>query len=360
MHFYCDNKKNIRTFATYKPKQAMKSSKKYIIFISIICVLFASCKKEPTREDKLTKGLPSSGGKTLEMIVVADDELYKTNVAKIVQKEFQVPQQGLNQAEPLFDVVHLKTAGFIHSDMLQKHRNILIIDYKKGNPNKMYGQINERVYPQAVYKLMVDNKDSLYSILTRYAPTIRKQFYRNEHDRIFNAFKRSEDIKLTEKIEKTFGIKLTISSDFYLAKQQKDFFWLRKETKDESYDIMIYKRPFTSKDLFNQAKIIDIRNEIAKQNIPGPSKGSYMGTEERFSIYQDTIKINDIVLIENRGLWRLFGDFMGGPFINYVFQNPKTKDFVMIDCFLYCPKKSKRDLLMQLESIVYSLNREVK
>jgi len=338
----------------------MKNFKKIIFFISIIGILFVACKKEPTREDKLTKGLPSSAGKTLEMIVVADDNIYKNTVAKVIKEEFQSFQQGLNQAEPLFDVVHLQTSGFIHSDMLQKHRNIIIIDYKKGNPNKMYGQINEKVYPQAVYKLMVDNKDSLCSILTRYAPTIRKQFYRNEHDRIYNAFKRSEDIKLTSKIEKTFDIKLTISSDFYLAKQEKDFFWIRKETKDESYDIMIYKRPFTSTDLFNQAKIIDIRNEISKQYIPGPSKGSYMGTEERFSIYQDTIKINNIVLIENRGLWRLFGDFMGGPFINYVFQNPKTKDFVMIDCFLYCPKKSKRDLLMQLESIVYSLNRETK
>lgn len=345
----------------------MKKQIRIILLISIIASFLTSCNKEQTTKDKLTMGLPSSGGKTLEMIVVADEELYKGELRDAIGKLFETAQEGLNQNEPLFDVIHLKTEGFIHSDMLQKHRNILIIDYKKGNPNKMYNEINRRVFPQAVYKLMVDNKDSLFSILTQFSPTIKKQFYKNEHDRIFNAFKRDENIQLTQQIQNTFDIKLTISSDFYLAKQsdinkngKNDFFWIRKETKNESYGIMIYKMPFTSQDLLKKEKIIDIRNQIAKQNIPGPAKDSYMGTEERFDIYIDTVKINNIIAIEARGLWRLFGDFMGGPFVNYCFQNPTTKDFIMIDCFLYSPKKSKRDLLMQLESIAYSLNREVK
>ncbi|MBR1625847.1 MAG: DUF4837 family protein [Bacteroidales bacterium] len=338
----------------------MNINYKSLILFIITGMLLFSCNKEQTREDKMTLGLPSSGGKTLEMIVVCDDDLYKGALKDSIGKNFEIPQQGLNQDEPLFDVVHLKPEGFIHSDMLQKHRNIVIIDYKKGNPNKMYSEINKRVFPQAVYKLMVDNQDSLFSILSQFSRTIKKQFYKNEHDRIFNAFKRDENIKITEQIKKTFGLGLVMSSDYYLAKQKDDFFWIRKETKNESYNIMIYKKPFTSADLLNKEKIIDIRNQISKENIPGPAKDSYMGTEERFSIYTDTVKLNDITAIETRGLWRLFGDFMGGPFVNYCFQNPATKDFVMIDCFLYSPKKSKRDLLMQLESIAYSLNREVK
>ena len=328
--------------------------------ISIIVILFASCKSEPTTKDKLTNGLPSSAGKTLEMLVVVPDEIYKGELRDSIGKNFESVQKGLNQDEPLFDVVHLQPEGYIHSEMLQKHRNILIIDYKAGNPNKIYQEINQRVFPQAVYKLMIDNRDSMFAILTRFYPTIKKQFYKNEHDRIFNAFKRDENIKLTEQIKKTFDINLVISSEFYLAKQKKDFFWIRKETKNESYDIMIYKMPFTSNDLLAKSKIIDIRNKIAKENIPGPAKDSYMGTEERFEIYLDTVKINNIIMIETRGLWRLFEDFMGGPFVNYVFQNPSTKDYVMIDCFLYSPKKSKRDLLMQMESIVYGINKEIK
>ncbi len=328
----------------------------------VLCsILFAGCGKELSTKEKLTQGLPSSSGKTLEMLVVAPDELYKGDLKDSILFNFQKTQKGLNQNEPLFDVIHLRTEGYVNSEMLQKHRNILIIDMKAGNPNQMYQEINKRVYPQAIYKLMVDNRDSLFAILTRFYPTIKYQYYKNEHDRIFNAYKRDENVEVVKKIQKTFDIKLPISNDFYLAKQTDDFFWLRKETKNESYNVMIYKMPFTSQNLFDKSKIIDIRNQIAKKYIPGPAEGSYMGTEEKhFDISTDTVKINGIVMIENRGLWRLFGDFMGGPFVNYVFQNPTTKDFVMIDCFLYSPKKSKRDLLMQLESIVYGLNREVK
>ncbi|MBP3253042.1 MAG: DUF4837 family protein [Bacteroidales bacterium] len=332
--------------------------KLYIIMVACgLLLITGGCKKQENAKDSLTKGLSTSGGKTLEMIVVASDEVYNGALRDSIGYNFEIPQQGLNQKEPLFDVVHLKPEGFIHSDMLQKHRNILIIDFKKGNPNKMYSEINQRVYPQAVYKLMVDNRDSMFSILSRFYFTIKHQFYANEHDRVYTVFKKDENVKLDKQIKDNFGINLTISADFYLAKKTDDFFWIRKETDHESYDIMIYKMPFTGNGLYGQEKIIDIRDQISQKNIPGPANGSYMGTEKRFDIVSDTIKVNGILMVETRGLWRLFGDFMGGPFVNYAFCNPATDDFVMIDCFLYSPKKSKRDLLIQLESIVYSINR---
>ncbi|MGP1515547.1 MAG: DUF4837 family protein [Bacteroidales bacterium] len=328
-----------------------------LFIVIVIGTLLSACKYKNSAIKELNGGLPASGGKTLEMLIVANEEIYRGELKDFIEKRFEIPQQGLNQDESLFDVVYIRNEGFIHSDMLQKHRNILVIDYKIGNPNKMYKEVNRRVFPQAVYKLMVDNRDSLFTILDRFYQNIKKQFYTNEHLKIYNTFKKDENIELTEQIERDFNFHITIPSDFYFAKKSTDFLWIRKETKDESFNIMIHKQPFTSKELFAKNKIIDIRNQIAKQNISGPTKDSYMGTEERFSIYTDTVNINGIVMVENRGLWRLFGDFMGGPFINYAFQNPITKDFVMIDCFLYSPKRSKRDLLMQLEGIVYSLNK---
>ncbi len=340
----------------------MKMKHKLLGLLMVCFTVFVviACHKEQSRNDKLTQGLPSSGGKTLEMLVVAEDNLYKGELRDSIGENFEKAQKGLPQKEPLFDVVHLQPAGFIHSDMMQKHRNILIIDLKAGNPNKMYQEISKRVYPQAVYKLMVDNRDSMFAILTRFYPTIKKQFKDNEHKRMFNAYKRTENVNLDEKILKNFGLKLTIGEDYYLATEKKDFFWIRKETEKESFNIMIYKQNMTSQDLLLQKKIIDIRDRLAKENIPGSVRGSYMGTDTRLELFTDTVKVNDIVMIETRGIWRLFGDFMGGPFINYVFQNPKTKQYNMIDCFLYRPNKDKRDYLMQLESIVYTINRDVK
>ena len=71
-------------------------------------------------------------------------------------------------------------------------------------------------------------------------------------------------------------------------------------------------------------------------------------------------KYDKIPAIETRGLWRLFNDYMGGPFVNYCFRDSQGQRLVMIDCFVYSPKQSKRDQLMQLESVAYGIKYENK
>ncbi|MDR1951087.1 MAG: DUF4837 family protein, partial [Bacteroidales bacterium] len=70
------------------------------------------------------------------------------------------------------------------------------------------------------------------------------------------------------------------------------------------------------------------------------------------------INLNGRYAIETRGLWKLVGDFMGGPFVNFVFLDEKTNQMVMIDGFLYAPRIDKRDLLLQLEAIAFSIEKK--
>lgn len=332
--------------------------KRCYVFVILFALLFSACKHKPTKEDELTHGLPSSGGKTLEMLFVIPDSLYTQSLKDSVGMIFEKAQEGLPQKEPYFDLVQMTPAQYYNSDMFKKHRNVLIINKQAGNNNTIKQAINKRVYPQAIFEIKVDNMDSLYSILNAYANTIKYQFRKNEHIRIYNAFKRDENVELTQQIRKTFDFALTFSSGFYLAKHTDNFFWIRKETQKESFNVMIYKKPYTSDNLFSETKVTELRDSLGKAFIPGSVKNSYMGTEMRTGLYRDTVKVGDYVMIETRGLWRLFGDFMGGPFLNYVFRDEKNKSFVMIDCFLYNPNKAKRDYLMQLESIVYSIKRQ--
>ncbi len=332
--------------------------KRYRILTLLLIILFISCEHKPTKEDILTHGMPSSGGKTLEMLLVIPDSLYTKSLKDYLGNIFEKAQEGLPQKEPYFDLVQLTPGQYYNSEMFKKHRNVLIINKQAGNNNTIRQAINKTVYPQAIFEIKTDNTDSIYSILNAYANTIKYQFRKNEHIRIYNAFKRDENIKLREKIKKTFDFSLTFPSDFYLAKQTDNFFWIRKETQKESFNVMIYKKPYSSQDLFMGKKVIELRDSLGKAFVPGSVKGSYMGTELRTELFRDTIKAGNYVMIETRGLWRLFGDFMGGPFLNYVFRDEKNKNFVMIDCFLYNPNKPKRDYLMQLESIVYGINKK--
>lgn len=340
-----------------KNKELIKNIKEIILFFFII-VLCVSCNKK-TQQDDLTKGLLSSSGKTLEMLLVVSDDIYAGAFRDSIGENFEKACPNLPQKEPLFDIIKMAPNDFYNSDLLQQHRNILIIDCKQGNPNTILQQIDKRYYPQAIFKISASSIDSLFSLLTKYAPTIKHQFYINEYKRVYVAMKKQENIKLNPQIQKRFDFNLTFSTEYYLATKDTNFFWIRKETTDESFNVMIYKQPYTGKGLFEQKKIIETRDYLGKKYIPGPTHGSYMGTETRTNLVGDytrkNIKLGKYTAVETRGMWRLFGNFMGGAFVNYCFVNPRTNEFIMIDCFLYSPKRSKRDNLIHLESIIHNI-----
>ncbi len=102
----------------------------FLILFLGFSFLMTSCSKEPTQQDTESKGLPSSGGKTLEAILVIPDEVYKGEIKDSVGKYFMKACPWLAQPEPLFDIVQMNPTGFFNSEMFTKHRNIIIIDIK--------------------------------------------------------------------------------------------------------------------------------------------------------------------------------------------------------------------------------------
>ena len=46
---------------------------------------------------------------------------------------------------------------------------------------------------------------------------------------------------------------------------------------------------------------------------------------------------------------------MGGPFVSYTFADPRTAKLVTVEGFYYEPNQKKRNMLMQLEALAYSV-----
>ena len=103
-----------------------------------------------------------------------------------------------------------------------------------------------------------------------------------------------------------------------------------------------------------------------KRHVPGSADSSYAGIERRRDAHGDylapillrKVDFDSLYCIETRGCWRTFGDFMGGPFVSYTILSPNQKKVIMLTGYVYCPRNkpwTKRDLLMQVESICWSL-----
>ena len=61
---------------------------------------------------------------------------------------------------------------------------------------------------------------------------------------------------------------------------------------------------------------------------------------------------------ETRGLWEVYNDFMGGPFVSHSFYSKDGRYIIVLDGFVYAPKFDKRQYLRQVEAIMYSFEWE--
>lgn len=330
-------------------------------FIALLCcLLLVGCGGFGT-QDGQKKG---SSGKTLELMLAVDRNVYTGATQELMDSLFRQPQMGLTQPEPLFDVVQIPLSSFRNTEMFQMHRNVIICDINPDNPDKVYRHVDLWSEPQIVYEFAVKDAATLRLLLRKYADVIIESIYKTEHRRMYKVFKGTEGIAVREAIQKQVGLTLTFSSDFEVAHPKNpssDFMWMRKETKDFGLGVLIRVLPYEHKDIFNEAVLLDTLSAQMHRHIPGSADTSYMNIERRLPFYTRKVEFEGSpYCVETRGCWRTEGDFMGGPFVNYVVLSPDNKQVVLLTGYIYYPSGriktlSKRDLLMQAEGICHSL-----
>jgi len=68
--------------------------------------------------------------------------------------------------------------------------------------------------------------------------------------------------------------------------------------------------------------------------------------------------LNNRYTVEMRGLWKTEGAFLGGPFVSYTTVDTIRNRVVTVDGFVYGGKKTKRNLIRQVEAILTTLEFE--
>lgn len=322
----------------------------------LVTLFMLSCHRDGEGLSTATPQKKGSSGKTLEMLVVANRDVYCGDTKALIDSLFGGPQYGLNQTEPIFSLVNIPVSSFENTEMFHVHRNVLKCDISPDNPNKVYKQIDVWSAPQVVFEFAVKDRATLDSFLVKYAPLVLDEMYAAEYRRIEKVYKSTEGVEINQYVKKHFNFDLMFSQEFMIAKSDPDFLWVRKETKDFGIGVLVKVLPYSNKNQFSEEEILRTLDTTMKQNVPGSVEGSYMGTERRLDCQTRTLKMDGQYAVETRGLWRLFGpDFMGGPYVNYTILDPNGDQIVMLTAYVYCPRKEKRDLLMQVDGICHSI-----
>ena len=329
----------------------MKSIIKTAILLLLVS-LMASCS-----EESKTKTRDRSVGSTSEILVVTPtNQQWEGIIGDSLRSYFQRDQYGLPQPEAHNVLAHLTTEAF--SDMFKKHKCIIEVEIDR-NLEKAVATTAENVWavPQRYVKITAPDAYSWVELFDQQKDIYQQWFDQVERERMMTVFRPTKDESLSQAIAKKFGFTLTVPKGFYVAKSEPDFMWLRKELERSSADIVIYETDYQDTLQFETKSLLAMRDLVMSQYIPGPSEGSYMGTETEFvpPLVSTAPYYPAGYTKEMRGMWKVHNNYMGGPFVSYTFADTRRGKLVTVEGFYYEPNQLKRNALLQLESIAYSL-----
>ena len=317
----------------------------------ILSVMMMAC-EHPTvsRKDRST-------GNIAEILVVTqNDDQWSGIIGDSIKHFFLDYQYGLPQPEEQNKLLHINVGAF--SELFHKHKCILEVEIDP-TAEKAVAETAVDLWaaPQRYVKITAPNAYAWVDLFETQKEVYHKWFNKVERDRILNVLRPTNDNKISEAIAKKFGFTLTVPQGFYIAKNEPEFMWIRKELERSSACLVIYQLPYQDTAQFSRESLIAMRNMMVGKHIPGPSEGSYMATETEF-VPPLVTYVSDYpagYTMEMRGMWRVENDFMGGPFVSYTFADSRTGNLVTVEGYYYEPNQKKRNALLQLEAMAYSL-----
>lgn len=317
---------------------------KYItrLLLSFCCLLIAACNDRKSM-------LPTSGGSPYEVTVVGD-------VDSILYNTLSIDVEGLPQSEPMFDVseTDVKPSEALKG-VLRYARSLVVVDINSKKYDTLHIECKRNVYaePQLIVRVCAPTASCLNDIsndgTTRQGNlhTLIELLKAHESKAYIETLQRKHNPKMEAEVKRMFGFDMLIPSDMKSYKRGKDFIWISNDSPTAMQNICIYKQQFRKRD------------SVMQVNIKGETDSMYMTTvHDACNVIYKYDKRENIHTQEWRGLWEMKGDAMGGPLVARSIWGYYPREVVTVEGFVYAPGKKKRNLIMQLEAIVYATHKQ--
>ena len=277
--------------------------------------------------------LPNSTGILSEVIFVVEDVLWESQVKDVAIKTFGAPIEGLIQNESCFKVIQVNHNEF--KSILRTHKNILIIDKNASISVKEDKWANGQLVVQLGFN---DEESKLTMGLNR----VKSVFINREITVLRNSISKLSQKKHEKNIREQFGVQTIIPSEYTIVKDTANLFWAtyNPDKKEEIKHLFVFS--FDPKVINIQQKVLQKTDSVFVKYLLGSKQGQHVKIEERFPP----------ICSKNtcRGLWKLEGGFMGGPFfIKTYFINKKV---VVAVGLIFAPNDRKRNYIRTFEAIL--------
>ncbi|EJX08508.1 hypothetical protein EVA_03389 [gut metagenome] len=298
-------------------------------------------------------GNHTSSGRAYELLVVVDPGLWERPAGRVLHDVLDSDVPGLPQSEPSFRIMY--TAPRDYDSTLKLIRNIVIVDIKDIYTKGSFKYAKD-VYanPQMILTIQAPNEAVFKKFVEENKSTIISFFTRAEMNRQIVALEKKHSDFVSLKVDSLFGCDVWLPAELSSSKTGKDFFWASTNTGTADRNFVMYSYPYTDKSTFTKEYFVHKRDSVMKVNIPGYKEGVYMVTDTLLTTVCP-ISVQNSYTLEARGLWRMKGDFMGGPYVSHTRLDEKNQRIITAEIFVYSPDKMKRNLLRQMEASLYTL-----
>jgi len=323
------------------------------LLLILLVLLIPSCNNS---SDNRKGSLPNVGGSSGEVVVVIEKARWDGPLGNKIREVLGAPIQELPQAEPVFDLVNVAPGGF--GELYITHRNVIFIETGAGKETKATYNSNVYAYSQLIITLEGEDEADIIELLDNQGQAIIDKINITERDRLISYYKGSLNSVNFNTLLTNHKLILWVPSNYALDASEKGFAWLSYETPLTTQSVLIHYFDHNGENYFNEDSIKSILNNMTRTKVKGPVDGTWMKIEERMPVKYNTFRFRDRNYAMLKGLWTLENGFMGGPFVTLVTKDEVNGRFVMLDGFVYAPNDDKRELLRQVEAILFTVGFE--
>ena len=327
--------------------KSMKLSKGFLFLWVLSAILIAGCtpgKKGGSLIGKRATGLP------FEVVVVSDPQQWKGALGEAVRNELEAPYPALPQWENVADITYCTPQQF--DGLMRYVRNILIIDVNDLRYTKITLASERDVWAdgQLVLRQQAPNASELETYLAQHKGELSRLLRLTEQERYADYLRQYHNAVVQDTLHQLFGLDICIPEGFDASRRDSLFLWISNNANSGRMDMAFYSFPAEGPEALTVERLVAMRDSVMKQHIAGSFDGSYMATERQFDVQGERVEPSDTPALMIRGLWRMEGDMMGGPFVQKAIYDKANRRVIVAEGFVYSPESLKKNYIHRLAS----------
>lgn len=345
----------------------MKIIRFFLIPLSFIMIV-VSC--EPNKESN-KQYLPVARGKAGVILIVMDTAKYNDDLGLALRKVLAEPIPGLPQPEPYFTIQNINPLNL--NKLLKAAKNMIFVTTLDGGSNQnqallqyftneslkkvqkdpslyMFTKQNDFARGQEILHLFGKNDELLMEKIVENGSKIRNHFNKIEARRLERSLFKTEEKNIKKILLEEHEFSFKVPYGFELAKNEKNFVWMRLLDDEVEKNIFVYHEPYRSQGPFEDP--LAHRESITIKYMADSQKPDIFMTLQEVPSTSAELSFNGKYAKQTNGLWKLSDISGGGPFISYVFVDESQKRMYYIEGYVYAPSKNKREPMREVEVIL--------